>query len=181
MFGRLKPVNGYYRVHAQLLAGEYPGGWDERSLKAGLRCLLDVGVTFFLDLTEEQEKGLPPYAPALRAEAQAAGRLVEHRRMPIPDFETPTAAQMRDILDMLDAALVNGHTVYVHCYAGLGRTGTVVGCYLVRHGQSGQEALDQLARLRRGTTLDNAFSPVTEEQRRLVYHWAAHERDGPAS
>lgn len=181
MFGRLKPVNGYYRVHDRLLAGEYPGGWNERSLKAALRRLLDAGVTFFLDLTEEQEKGLSPYTPALRAEAQAMGRSVEHRRMPIPDFETPTAAQMRDILDALDAALVDGHTVYVHCYAGLGRTGAVVGCYLVRHGRSGQEALDQLSRLRRGTALDDTLSPVTDEQRRLVYEWAAQEGARPKS
>ena len=181
MFGRLKPVHGYYRVHYRLLAGEYPGRWDERSLKAVLRCLLDAGATFFLDLTEEREKGLPLYTPTLRTEAQAMGRTVEYRRMPIPDFETPTAAQMRDILDTLDAALVDGHMVYVHCYAGLGRTGTVVGCYLVRQRRSGQQALDELARLRRGTALDDAFSPVTEEQRRLVYHWAAYERDGPAS
>jgi protein-tyrosine phosphatase len=96
--------------------------------------------------------------------------------MPIPDFETPTAAQMRGILDALDAALADGHTVYVHCYAGIGRTGAVIGCYLVRHGRSGQEALGELARLRRGTALEGALSPVTDEQRQLVYEWAARDR-----
>jgi len=176
MQGRLPPMDGCYWVHDQLLAGEYPGGWDEQSLKVRLRRLLTAGVTYFLDLTEEREKGLRLYAPALREIAREIGRAVEHRRMPIPDFETPSAKQMRDILDTLDAALADGHTLYVHCYAGIGRTGTVVGCYLVRHGQSGQEALEEMVRLRRGTALENAFSPATEEQRRLVYEWATLDR-----
>ena len=178
MFRRLRPISGYtYRVHGRLLAGKYPPGENERSLRAGLRQLLDAGVTLFLDLTEEGEKALPSYVPALRAEAKARGHMVEHRRMPIPDFETPTADQMRDILDALDTALAGGHTAYVHCYAGLGRTGTVVGCYLVRHGRSGQEALGELIRLRQGTALDGTVSPVTEEQQRLVYEWAGLDKE----
>jgi hypothetical protein len=173
---RIGPVEGSYWVHDRLLAGEYPGGWDEQSLKVRLRGLLTAGVTYFLDLTEEREKGLRLYAPALREIAREIGRAVEHCRMPIPDFETPSVKQMRAILDTLDAALADGHTVYVHCYAGIGRTGTVVGCYLVRHGQGGQGALDELVRLRRGTVLEGAFSPATEEQRRLLYNWATLDR-----
>ena len=177
MFGRLRPLDGHYRVHDQLLAGEYPGGRNWRGLRAGLRRLLEAGVTYFLDLTEEGEKDMVSYAPALRAEARAMGRRVEHRRMPIPDFETPTVEQMRDILDALDAALADGHRVYVHCYAGIGRTGAVIGCHLVRQGRSGQEAVEELARLRRGTALEGALSPVTDEQRRLVYEWTTWDRE----
>lgn len=176
MQGRPPPIDGCYWVHDQLLAGEYPGGWDERSLKAAVRRLLDAGVTFFVDLTEEREKGLRSYVRVLRAQAKAMGRMVEHCRMPIPDFKTPTVGQMKDILGTLDGAMANGHAVYVHCYAGIGRTGTVIGCYLVRHGRSGREALDELVRLRRGTVLENAFSPATEEQRKLVYDWATLDR-----
>jgi protein-tyrosine phosphatase len=177
MLRQLRPLDGHYRVREQLIAGEHPGEWSERGLRAGLRRLLEAGVTCFLDLTEEGEKDMVSYAPALRAEARAVGRRVEHRRMPIPDFETPTVGQMREILDALDAALADGHTVYVHCYAGIGRTGMVIGCYLVRHGRSGQEALEELVRLRRGTALEGALSPVTDEQRRLVYEWAAWDRE----
>jgi protein-tyrosine phosphatase len=173
VFGQFRQIDSYYRVHNRLLAGEYPGRWNERRLKATLRQLLDLGATFFLDLTEEQEKRLPAYVRVLQAEAKAVGRAVEHHRMPIPDFETPTADQMRDILDLLDKAIEAGHTVYLHCYAGIGRTGTVVGCHLVRHGRGAQEALDELARLRRGTALADSPSPVTDEQRQLVYEWAA--------
>jgi protein-tyrosine phosphatase len=169
--GQAPPIEGSYWVHDRLLAGAYPGEWGWR-LTARLRRLLEAGVTYVLDLTEEGEKGLGSYVPALCAAARRADRAVEHRRTPIPDFETPSVDQMRDILDVLDAALEAGHTVYVHCYAGIGRTGTVVGCYLVRHGRSGPEALEELVHLRRGSDLEGALSPITEGQRRLVYEWA---------
>ena len=68
-----------------------------------LRALLGAGVTFFLDLTEAGEKGLRPYDPTLRQEAGATGREVEYRRVPIPDFDTPSAGQMRELLDALDS------------------------------------------------------------------------------
>lgn len=172
MFRPSKPNGGFYRIHSQLWAGQYPGAWDGQSPENVICQLLQAGVTLFVDLTEEREKGLRPYELPLRKAGVQAKQAVQYRRMPIPDFETPTVEQMRDILDALDAALADGHTVYVHCYAGIGRTGTVIGCHLVRHGRSGLEALDELVRLRRGTALEGALSPVTDEQRRLVYEWA---------
>ena len=38
------------------------------------------------------------------------------------------------MLDAIDDQLENGGNVYVHCWGGKGRTGTVVGCWLIRHG-----------------------------------------------
>ena len=57
---------------------------------------------------------------------------------------------MNAVLDMLDTALQAGQAVYLHCWAGIGRTGTVVGCYLVRHGLTGEQALARLVTLRAG-------------------------------
>ena len=33
------------------------------------------------------------------------------------------------ILDSLDTAIADEHTIYLHCWGGIGRTGTVVGCW----------------------------------------------------
>jgi hypothetical protein len=158
-------------VQDRLAAGEHPDGWSERQLRARLRSLLRVGITFFLDLTEYKEKGLRPYHAALRQETRVTGRVVQYARMPIPDFGTPTEDQMRHILDVLDSALAGGYTIYVHCYAGIGRTGTVVGCFLVRHGWSGREALDEIVALRRGLDPQGQPSPITPEQRTMVLNW----------
>ena len=35
--------------------------------------------------------------------------------------------------------------VYVHCWGGIGRTGTTVGCWFVRHGRTGDQALAEIA------------------------------------
>ena len=146
------------------MAGEYPGAFDERRARRRLRWLLEQGVDYCLDLTEAGEYGLPGYAPWLVEEATHAGRQMTHRRIPIPDYSAPPPGTMARILDALDEALQSGHVVYVHCCGGKGRTGTVVGCYLVRGGMDGRAALQRLAGLRQG-------SPETEEQRRYVLSW----------
>jgi hypothetical protein len=163
--------NSYWVRHGQLLAGEYPSDWNKRLSREKLRRLLEAGVTFFLDLTEAGEYGSRPYTPLLDQEAAALGREVAHRRMSIPDRGTPTSETMTDILDSIDAALAAGGTVYVHCYAGIGRTGTVVGCYLARHGMRGEEALDEIARLREDISGGWITSPETAAQREMVRDW----------
>jgi len=71
----------------------------------------------------------------------------------------------------IDAALAEGNVVYVHCYGGIGRTGTVVGCYLVRHGLSGREALVEIVRLRRDTPDGFKRSPENDWQEQMVLDW----------
>ena len=102
---------------------------------------------------------------------QWLGEAARHVRMPIPDFGVPTPEQMAQTLDIMDVAIGTGHAVYVHCLGGLGRTGTVVGCYLVRHGLQGAEALNTIQLLRRGTPNASSPSPETEMQRWMVLNW----------
>jgi len=137
--------------------------------------LLKAGVTFLLDLTKEGEYGLKPYAPLLLEEAIALGRSVKHQRMSIPDMRIPTVEEMVHILDTIDAVLEAGHTVYIHCYGGIGRTGTVIGCYLARHGLSGEDTLAEIACLRKGTPDGWKRSPETFAQRDMVRNWPTEE------
>jgi hypothetical protein len=170
--------HSYWVVPGRLLAGAYPG--DRRASRAleKLRQLLQAGVTLFVDLTEAYEYGLPPYLPLLGRDSPLlqegeafSVRTVAHRRMPIPDMGTPSPEEMTDILDTIDAGIAAGRVIYLHCYAGLGRTGTVVGCYLVRHGLRGEEALDEIARLRAGMPDGRLRSPQTVAQHEMVLSW----------
>lgn len=172
----MKPIPASYWIQpGRFLAGEYPGEWNDRASRLRLRQFLEAGLSFFLDLTEAGEYGLRPYQPLLKKEASKLRRSVEHQRLSIPDRGTPTPKQMTHILDTIDSALAAGQTVYVHCYAGIGRTGTVVGCYLVRHGMDGEEALSEIARLRQGIPGDWMTSPETDRQREMVRRWNAGE------
>jgi protein-tyrosine phosphatase len=160
----------FYEVApGKLLAGNYPNAFTEEELRAKIRFFLQNGVTFFVDLTEEGE--MLPYAPVLGQEADDLGITVEHQRMPVRDFDIPSINEMKQILDTIDAAVAAGHMVYVHCHFGLGRTGTVAGCYLVRHGLRGEQALAELVDLRLGTRFEGIASPVTAEQREMVKAW----------
>jgi hypothetical protein len=160
------PIPDSYRVRPGLLAGEYPGAPTDDQARAKLERLLAAGVDLFLDLTETGEYNLNPYAPLLPEG-------VEHRRIPIPDMGTPSTETMTHTLDTIDAALADGRGVYVHCFGGIGRTGTVVGCHLVRHGLAGEAALARVAELRWGTPDGYRRSPETHAQRRMVVNWLA--------
>lgn len=147
-----------------LLAGPYPAPHDDTRARTWLRALLAAGIIIFVDLTEEGER--PPYLEMLRDEAARGGWGATHYRLAIPDFGVPDEAHMVAILDTIDGAVAAGQPVYVHCLGGVGRTGTVVGCHLARHGADGEEAL------RRVAALLGEGSPETEAQRLFVRRWA---------
>ncbi len=75
---------------------------------------------------------------------------------------------MVSILNTIDTAIHSGKKVYVHCFAGQGRTGTVVGCYLARHGITGKAALEKIKHLRNGLGGD---SPERDLQKNMVVNW----------
>lgn len=166
------PHGNCYWVAPQLIAGEYPGakGFDDAQTRIARH--LEAGITYFLDLTEVGE--LNPYTNFLAEAATARGVKAIHCRLPIPDASVPaTSTAMVTILDTLDAAIAAGHTVYLHCWGGVGRTGTVVGCWLVRHGLTGDEALATIALHWQGVEKRwrTPRSPETNEQYVYVRTW----------
>jgi hypothetical protein len=60
--GKLPFENSYQVTGCDVIAGEYPFDGDPELGRARVRALLDAGVTVFVDLTEEGESGLLPYA-----------------------------------------------------------------------------------------------------------------------
>jgi len=152
----------YWVEPGLLLAGPYPAPRRAHVTNDKLERLLQAGIQLFVDLTEKGEA--LPYAHKLDGKAR-------HQRLPISDFDTPSPQEMKTILDALDCALLRSHRVYVHCLAGMGRTGTVIGCYLVRHGMDGAEALEIICKLRANTPFARSPSPETEAQRRMVLRW----------
>jgi protein-tyrosine phosphatase len=168
----ISPIqNSYWVFEHTLLAGEHPCAYQPQECYTRLQWLLRYGITSFIDLTEEQDYNKSAYLQNLYAEAKALNMHIEYYHMPIPDMSVPNLSDMHQIIKTIDNLLVQRFPIYIHCLGGLGRTGTVVGCYLVHRGKSGSNALQTINQLRQ--SLPNRYepSPETEEQRQFVLSW----------
>ena len=147
----------------RVLAGPHPvlarEGMEDR-----VKALVEQAkVRHFVDLSSSHD-WMPAYRDLLPAGCSYTRYEILDRRLP----EDPVAlkAVLRRTID--EAA--QGCTTYLHCQAGLGRTGTVVGVLLRELGFPAQDALDEIVRLRAVAGLHEG-SPEFEEQREYIRRW----------
>jgi protein-tyrosine phosphatase len=164
-------VRSYWVDPGKLLAGCYPGDKNPEKAAQKLDGLVAAGIRHVVNLMEAGEIGhlgelFVPYDAPFNA------RGISCVRMPIEDFHAPRADAMVPILDEIDQSIAAGAPTYVHCWGGRGRTGTVVGCWLIRHGlASPGGALDRIQELQANCEGQLAPSPENEVQRMFVRNW----------
>jgi protein-tyrosine phosphatase len=111
------------------------------------RALQAAGVTSVLSLRpalEYPENDSLRYAVAEERDVCAALGL-RFLHVPCTDFQAPRPGSVIRALRLLDGEVAQGNAVYVHCLAGVGRTGVVCGAWQLLRGASGTEALRQFA------------------------------------
>ena len=171
----------YWVAPGRFMAGCYPGSEHPDDARGRLNGLLAHGIRHVINLMETTERnrdGKPfvPYEDQMTAIARAMGCEVALERWSIEDYGTPTRSDMARLLDLIDRSVKSVTPVYVHCLGGIGRTGTVVGCYLARHGYaSGPNVLKAIQVLRQNSATFSLSSPETDEQIELVCSWGPGE------
>ncbi len=147
--GWLRSTPFTWVVEGSIAACRYP------RTEADLRALADRGIAVLLNLHEE---------------AHDAGLLarcgLSEVHVPVRDFTAPTPEQIDTGVGAIRGAVGQGRAIAVHCGAGLGRTGTMLACYLVSTGMSADAAIERVRAIRPG-------SIETERQRIAIRRYAA--------
>jgi hypothetical protein len=169
--------NCYWVVPGHHSAGEYPIAIREEDGLRKLAGIVAAGISHFIDLTQPRDP-LDPYEPMLCKVVDPSRHVLGYDRFAITDMGIPdTPNLMNAVLDHIDDLLSKNRVLYIHCWGGIGRTGTVVGCWLVRHGQCGEEALNTIAGHWSTVAKRHRYpqSPQTKEQCDYVLQWAGHD------
>ena len=123
-----RPLNQSYEVSCYggtVFAGEYPGDKYGEKAAEKLKHMHHFGVRHFIDLTEEGE---------LTAYNHLLPKDTTYTRFPIPDCGAPKSIEdvQRLLLRIEELKKMEGF-IYLHCWGGVGRTGTIVACYLAQN------------------------------------------------
>lgn len=124
------PVRNFAQVDERLWRGAAPGA-------DGYRALAAAGVQTVVDLRAEENLHIDD--PLLRSLG------ITRVSLPMRDGQAPTAQQVERFLDIVQDS---PGRVFVHCGAGVGRTGTMAAAYLVATDQA-----DPVSALRRNLSV----------------------------
>ncbi|GAP68303.1 dual specificity phosphatase, catalytic domain [Bacteroidales bacterium 6E] len=161
----------YWVITGKLLAGEYPAAADREEAYRKLDGLVRAGIKTVVNLTEAHETNLHGI-PLFDYGDYLTGFGIEVHRMPIKDVSVPSTNEMYTILDLIEKSINDDKPVYFHCWGGVGRTGTVLGCFLIHNKLATREnVFDVIDHLKRNTSISHRSSPETREQRDFVVNY----------
>jgi protein-tyrosine phosphatase len=146
-------VGGPWPGRLSIAARPRGGDWLRDEIAGWKRARIDTVLSL---LTHDEERDLDLRNEGTEAKAQG----IEFVSFPIPDRQVPDSeSKLAQTLERLDEALSSGKNVVVHCRQGVGRSGLVAACLLVRKGMSPGAAVESVSAAR-GTSV-----PETIEQR----------------
>lgn len=158
----------------KLYAGEYPGDRNPDVARTRLRSLITLGIRTFVDLTALADR-MALYEKLLAELEEEAGGPLRRISLPIADMGIPEAGgTMQTILRQIRESSSLTPAVYVHCWGGIGRTGTVVGCWLRECGYDPESALAQVQHLYAShmpKVRIHPESPQTPAQKDYIRFW----------
>ena len=128
------------RNFSWLIQDEIAGMARPMSMVADLEFLKDNGIEAIVSLTE---------TPLHKTLIEEFG--FEYKHIPIPDLASPTQEQIEEFVFFVNNLTTSKKKIIVHCDAGIGRTGTMLACYLVNKGYSAIWAISEVRKKRPGS------------------------------
>ena len=125
---------GVWLEEGRVFACRYPRG------ETALAGLVRRGISVLINL---HERGHDP--------SRLARHCLVEVHVPVKDFSAPSPEQIARGIAAITQAVAAGERVAVHCGGGLGRTGTLLACYLVHRGWEAEEAIDRVRAARPGS------------------------------
>lgn len=145
--------NFSWLIEKRLAGVSYPRSEDALAL------LRELGVRALLSIHEE------PLPSDLLAKHELQAACIS-----VKDFTAPTVEQIEQAITIIDGFLAQDLPVAVHCGAGIGRTGTILACYLVSQGYSASDAIERVRGERPG-------SVETSNQKAAVYAYEQRRKE----
>jgi len=153
-------VNGPLPGRLALAARPRGGDWLSDEVSGWKRAGIDAVLSL---LTPEEERDLDLLNE--RSASQSEG--LSFYSFPIPDRQVPQSrTKMNSALMHAGEILSAGRNLLIHCRQGIGRTGLVAACLLIRNGMSPGAAVDSVSAAR-GISI-----PETEVQREWIERYA---------
>ena len=150
------PWVGKLALEARPRGGDWLPDEVAKWKRAGVGAVLSL-----LTTDEERDLNLRDESKEVRASG------LDFLSFPIEDRQVPTSeTQLGEALERLNRFLSSGKNVVVHCRQGIGRTGLVAACLLVKNGMSPGAAVEAV------TAARGVATPETAEQRDWIERYA---------
>ena len=77
---------------------------------------------------------------------------INYLHVPTEDLSAPDMDKIDQTVDFIQERIKNDEPIMIHCAAGIGRTGTMLACYLIKyHNLSAKNAIEKVRKERPGS------------------------------